>query len=89
MRRLSPLYISNLTDDAVIQILRNFSNNEVDDSLLELILDESKGIPNTTNPDISLEILDRALARHTVLSQEITSEMILKIAYTVRLSYEK
>lgn len=89
MRRLSPLFVPNLTDDAVIKILRSFSNNRVADPLLELILDESKDIPNTTNPDISLEILDRALARNAVLSQEITSEMILKITNKIKLSYEK
>ena len=89
MRRLSPLFVPNLDDESVVRILRSFSGGDVDDSLLELILDESKEIPNTTNPDISIEILDRAIARNRVLSQEITPNMILKIANIVRLGYEK
>ncbi len=89
MRRLSPLFVPNLDDESVVRILRSFSGGDVDDSLLELILDESKEIPNTTNPDISIEILDRAIARNKVLSQEITPNMILKIANRVRLGYEK
>lgn len=87
MRRLSPLFIPNLCDDFVIQILKNFSNNEIDDSLLELILEESKEIPNTTNPDISIEILDRALARSKVLSEVITPEMIIRIVNLIKVSY--
>ena len=89
MRRLSPLFVPNLDDESVVRILRSFSGGDVDDSLLELILDESKEIPNTTNPDISIEILDRAIARNKVLSQDITPNMILKIANIVRLGYEK
>lgn len=89
MRRLTPLYVSNLEDESIIRILKDFSNNEVPDSLLELILDESKSIPNSTNPDISIEILDRILARHNVLNQEISPEMILKTTNTIKISLDK
>ncbi len=89
IRRLSPLFIPNLDDEAVMEILRDFSKDKVEDSLLELILDESKEIPNTTNPDISIEILDRVITRNMVLSQDITPDMIFKITNTLKLSYEK
>jgi len=87
MRRLSPLFIPILNDASVIQVLKNFSNNEIDDSLLELILEESKEIPNATNPDVSIEILDRALARSKVLSEDLSSNMIYKIVDLMKVSY--
>ncbi len=88
MRRITPIYISSLGDDAILKILKQFSNDEIPLDLLELILDESKDIPNTTNPDISIEIVDRVLATKKVLGIPIDPDLVLKTISKLKNSYQ-
>ncbi len=88
MRRITPLYVDNLSDNFVIKILDEFSNHNVSINILNSILELSKDIPNTTNPDISLEILDRALASKKVLGEEINLDMLNKIVCDIKKCYE-
>ncbi|MCR5113131.1 MAG: hypothetical protein K6A63_04270, partial [Acholeplasmatales bacterium] len=77
-----------LSDTAIVDILDNFSNHEVKRELLESILSETKNIPNTTNPDISLEVLDRVLAKHEVLGCDINMKIINKEIFKLKECYE-
>ena len=88
MRRITPIFVNKLSDTAIVDILDNFSNHEVKRELLENILSETKNIPNTTNPDISLEILDRVLAKHEVLGCDINMKIINKEIFKLKECYE-
>lgn len=63
VRRLSPIKIDELDEKAVISILQDFSENLVDDYFLKYIYKKSKNIKSYCNPDISIELLDRCIAR--------------------------
>lgn len=88
MRRITPIYVNKLADKAIISILDNFSNHQVEEKLLSSILNSTKCIPNTTNPDISLEVLDRVLAKHEVLGYPINLSLINKEINKIKQSYE-
>ena len=61
-RRLSPLFIKELDDNTNMMILNKFNDGCLDSSIVEYIYQESKTV-NGTNPDKSIEILDRCMAR--------------------------
>ena len=87
-RRITPIYVNNLNDNEVLKILDNFSNHKVDHKLLTYILNGTKDIKNTTNPDISLEVLDRILAKNEALGYEIDNNLINKEINKLKESYE-
>ena len=78
-RRLSPVFIKPLDKEQVIDILRKFSENSVDDSILNQIYDFSSQLPGFSNPDISIEILDRCLARRKCTRKTIDEKMLKNI----------
>lgn len=78
-RRFSPIYIKDLEEKEIIDILKSFCENKVDENLLIYIYNLSKEIKDSTNPDISIEILDRCLAREKVTKKKITKTMIKNI----------
>ena len=88
MRRITPVFVNKLSDTAIVDILENFSNHEVKRELLESILSETKNIPNTTNPDISLEVLDRVLAKHEVLGCDINMKIINREIFKLKECFE-
>ena len=75
-RRLSPVLIKPLEDKTNLKILDNFAEKTVGIDLLEYILAESNSIPNSQNPDIAIEILDRCLARRDYQKKEIDKKMV-------------
>ena len=78
VRRLSPVFISNLDKDVIIKILNKFSNGRLDNDILDYIYNSSLKLRGT-NPDISLEITDRALARKKCTKSIIDKSMIDEI----------
>lgn len=87
-RRLSPIFIKELPKEHVISILNNFCSKKVPMPLLEYIYDKSLGINWSNNPDISIEILDRCMARKACTEQKITEEMIDDIYNDMEEQYE-
>lgn len=79
VRRLSPIKIDELDRKSVIQILQDFSENKVDKYFLEYIYDKTKNIKNYSNPDISIEILDRCMARASRLKIHMNNRIINEI----------
>lgn len=75
-RRLSAIYVRPLEDAEIIKILKEFSGNTVSEQGLEYIYKKSKQIPSSQNPDVSIEILDRCMARSQCRNQDISNEMI-------------
>jgi ATP-dependent Clp protease ATP-binding subunit ClpA len=75
-RRLSPIFIKNLEEETVVKILNEFSSGKLSVGLLSYIYQKSLTIKDSNNPDISIEILDRCLARKKVTGQTITKTMI-------------
>lgn len=78
-RRLSPIYVKDLGVESVIKILNEFAEGKLGESLLQYIYENSKNVKLGTNPDISIEILDRCLARKKVTKKTITKKMIDEI----------
>lgn len=84
-RRLGPIEIPVLDKKVVLKILKNFSEKEVSKELLEYIYERASKIEGGVNPDISIEVLDRCMARSVCRKVEITKEMIDNIADSIRL----
>lgn len=78
-RRLSTIYIKPLKEEEIILILKKFSEDAVDEEKLKYIYERSKNIPNSNNPDISIEILDRCMARSKCRNKNISNKMIDEI----------
>ena len=79
IRRLSPIFIDDLNKEVIIQILNEFALGKISEKILNYIYDVSSKIEYATNPDISLEILDRCLARKKHTKKEINEKMIDEI----------
>ena len=88
MRRITPIYVKQLSDSAIIEILDNFSNHKLGKNLLNELLINTKSIPNTSNPDISLEVLDRVMSVNEILGYEINMNLINKEINKIKESYE-
>jgi ATP-dependent Clp protease ATP-binding subunit ClpC len=79
-RRLSPIYVPELKKDAVLPILKEFSEGKLSEGLLEEVYEESLALPGF-NPDKSLEIIDRALAKNACTGRTIDLGMIKEIVH--------
>lgn len=77
-RRLSPIFIKDLDDKTNLMILKKFSDNIISDDLIEYIYEESKKL-GKTNPDISIEILDRCMAKQKYTGKYCTHQSINSI----------
>jgi ATP-dependent Clp protease ATP-binding subunit ClpA len=86
VRRLSPIAVPELKKEAVIPILKEFADGAMSDALIEEIYCKSLTLPGY-NPDKSLEIIDRALARKFCTGRAITSEMIKEIIAYLSLTH--
>lgn len=63
LRRLPPVFVSEMDDETIAKIIRKFSENQLSEELIAKIIQESKSVPYLSNPDCSLEIADRIMAR--------------------------
>lgn len=77
-RRLSPIFLKNLDDKTNLEILKKFNDGYLSDEMIQYIYEKSK-LLNKTNPDISIEILDRAMAKQKFTGKYITEQAINKI----------
>jgi hypothetical protein len=75
-----------LEKEQVLEILKKFSEGTISDIGLEYIYNCSLTIPNTCNPDISIEILDRCMARKKCRECDITSGMVNDIVNYIKKS---
>ena len=77
-RRLSPVFIKELSDKINLQILYKFNEGILNNEIINFIYEESKKT-NRINPDISIEILDRCLAKNKFTGEKITESAVKKI----------
>jgi len=77
-RRLSPIFIKELDDKTNLEILDRFNNNCLDPAVVQYIYSESKKIKGA-NPDKSIEILDRCMARQIFTGKHMTNNEVNKI----------
>lgn len=78
-RRLPAIYVKPLKDEEVLKVLSSFSEGTVSEEGLKYIFEKSRNIPEAQNPDISIEILDRCMARSQCRSEDISNKMIDEI----------
>lgn len=79
VRRLSPVFVKELQGDSIITILENFCKKKVENDVLKYIYDQSLTFKSFSNPDISLEILDRCMARKLCTGIDIDYNMVNEI----------
>lgn len=72
-RRFSVIKLNPLNKNEVVSILKKFSNNKIDDTLLEYIYDKSLNLKGI-NPDISIEICDRSMAKSIFNKEKFVSK---------------
>lgn len=83
VRRLCPIYISNLDIKTVEEILYNFGSKKVPKQLIRKVIEEATKLDGNF-PDIGIELLDRCLARSKYRKVEIDEEMIEKISLEMK-----
>lgn len=66
LRRLPPIFIKQIGDDETFKIVKSFGKKALSDDVCRKIVDESKKVTYLNNPDCSLEIADRAIAKGIV-----------------------
>lgn len=71
-RRVQPVYLNELSKDVVFGIIHDFAEGQVKDTMLKYIVEESKKIPESHNPDISIEITDRVMAHQKMTNKTMT-----------------
>ena len=82
VRRFSTLMIKDLDEKTNLSILAKFNNNVLPEEMVKYIYDKSQTL-NRTNPDISIEILDRCLAKKSYWGNEITKATVNKIIASI------
>ena len=78
-RRLPAIYIKSLNDEETLEVLKSFCDGEINEEGLKYIYEKSRNIPNSQNPDISIEILDRCMARSKCRNEDVSNKMIDEI----------
>ena len=63
LRRISPVFVRELSQEQTKKIVSSFCEGELSDELVSLCVDKSKEVVHLNNPDCSLEIADRVMAR--------------------------
>ena len=63
LRRLPPIFIKGMADDETFKIVKSFGKKALSDDVCRKIVEESKKVTYLNNPDCSLEIADRVIAR--------------------------
>lgn len=75
-RRLPAIYIKPLNDEEILKVLESFCKGSINKDGLKYIYEKSRNIPNAQNPDISIEILDRCMARSECRKEDVSNKMI-------------
>ena len=88
MRRMMPIFLNELDKDVVLQILDNFADHKVRQSLLESIYERSSQLKGFHQPDISIEILDRMLAKQKCWHERPNEQMLNDIIKTIYITKE-
>ena len=78
-RRFGVVSVPELDKDVVLKILKNFAENEVLDDILDSVYEESQKIAYGHQPDISIELLDRAMARAKLRKTPINKGMLVSL----------
>ena len=63
MRRVTPIFIAQMPNEAVLGVLRAFCGNELSEQMIAKVLEASSKINYLSNPDCSIEIADRLMAK--------------------------
>lgn len=82
MRRLPPIYVEEIPMEQIIEVLKSFSHEEkVPDTVIRLAYELSLKIPGT-NPDKSIDIVDRAISKKRLYGDKISWEEAVKKSYS-------
>lgn len=76
IRRITPIYINELGEEVVLKILEKFGDGVIKKPLIKYIYSQSLNFKKFNNPDISIEILDRCMARSICQNIEITNQVV-------------
>ena len=79
VRRITPIIVKELEEKDVLKILENFCKKTVKKDVLNYIYQKSKTLKRHCNPDTSIEILDRCMARNLYNQQVVDTTMVDEI----------
>lgn len=80
MRRLSPVYVGEMGEADTALAVRNFTDGKLGAPLLKLIYVESSAAGWSAQPDASIELADRCMARAACTKKEVDAAMVRQIA---------
>lgn len=83
LRRLPPIFVNGMDDAIVVSILKKFSKGDMPDPVCAYCVEKSKEIKYLNNPDASLEIADRALARASYYGRDVDEQDVDEVLKTM------
>lgn len=88
LRRLPPLFIGGTDDSRTLKIVRGFAKREMDAETAAYVVERSKDVSYLNNPDCSLEIADRAMARAESQGRKATKDDVdVVVSFMVEQGY--
>lgn len=80
MRRMTPLFIKEPSMENVLKIENDFCKEDnISDEIIKYVYERSKTLTGYFNPDISIEICDRCIAKRKCTKKEINKQMVDEI----------
>lgn len=83
LRRLPPIFVNGMDDSTVASILAEFSKGDMPKQVCSYCVDRSREVKYLNNPDCSLEIADRALARASYYGRDVDEQDVDEVLKTM------
>ncbi len=83
LRRLPPIFVNGMEDAVVASVLERFSKGDMPKQVCTYCVERSKEVGYLNNPDASLEIADRALARASYYGRDVDEQDVDEVLKTM------
>ncbi len=83
LRRLPPIFVNGMDDSIVASILEKFSKGDMPRQVCSYCVERSREVKYLSNPDCSLEIADRALARASYYGRDVDEQDVDEVLKTM------
>ncbi len=83
LRRLPPIFVNGMEDAVVASVLERFAKGDMPKQVCAYCVERSKEVGYLNNPDASLEIADRALARASYYGRDVDEQDVDAVVKTM------
>ncbi len=83
LRRLPPIFVNGMEDSVVASVLERFAKGDMPKQVCAYCVERSKEVGYLNNPDASLEIADRALARAFYYGRDVDDQDVDAVVKTM------